>query len=251
MSVVLRYFSAVGRLAWQRATDKRDSATVHHSERKVLAVVLHGLNGYPADISSYSALLAPWCALYCPSVPRGNRQTLRSSAAAIWPVVARHLKRHPDGMLVFVGLSNGGRIVAQLDLWMRRNFPLVPAVVYTLVCPFEGTLCLNTFGTLGKMMGVVAQNVYDEMRYYSPVARELLVGLRGALPEGCRRRYILVAARHDIIVVPYTSAIPCLGHGEIKLTLNDTHVTAVLSDCESLCKLIKDAAASLQNNCNT
>ena len=247
MAYVIKYAKALSRILWQRATHTRDPTQVVSPERSTLAVVMHGLNGSPADMRTYTEHLEEWCAVYCPAIRYGGNMSCKATAATVWPVIEEHLTKHPDALVVLVGLSNGGRLAAQLDLWLRIHSPQTRAVVYTIVCPFKGTFMINLLGRLGEYTGVYSRRVYEEMRYDSAVARELVQALQAPLPPSCRRKYILVAAKRDLIVVPYCSALPKLGHGETTITLeDDTHVTAVLSDCPKLCQLIRDAAAQLK-----
>lgn len=246
MAIVIKYAKALSQILWQRATQTRDPAAVQSPERSTLAVVLHGLNGSPADMRTYTDHLEDWCAVYCPAISYGGNMSCKATAATVWPVIEKHLEKHPDALVVLVGLSNGGRLAAQLDIWLRMHSPHTPAVVYTIVCPFKGTFMINLLGRAGEYTGVYSHRVFEEMRYDSKVAQELVQALRAPLPPNCRRKYILVAAKRDLIVVPYCSALPSLEHNETTITLeDDTHVTAVLSDCPRLCQLIRDAAEQL------
>jgi pimeloyl-ACP methyl ester carboxylesterase len=180
-----------------------------------LVVLVHGLNGCPADLELQATRFADLkCKVYTPTVPNGGNGSLAQSADTILARVLEHVDaKGRAASIALVGLSNGGRIAAWIEVCLRRLRPRTPVILSTLATPFEGTVVLNVFGNAAVALGLYNRRIVADLKRESVASHELLAALRG---PGCPgpRAYEFYAAEYDGLVRPVQSALPRIGKGE-------------------------------------
>jgi esterase/lipase len=221
--------------------DMEERNTVANGDRRSLVVLIHGLNGRPADMDAYAHRLRHLHAIYCPHVPGRGNLSLEASAAPIWRKVLEHLQRHPGAPIALVGLSNGGRVAAQLELWIREHHKDSSVIMVAVVTPFGGTRMMDHFGGLASVVGLYSSTAVDEMQHNSEKSQKLVARMSDSLPNESKRKFVFIAGDQDMIVVPHTSALPHLGHGEEHIVMRSHgHASVIFSNCEPQCRQITE-----------
>ena len=209
---------------------------IANPERPSLVVLLHGLNGRPADMRDHCQALRAEHAIHCPHVRRGGNCPLDSAADPVFDVVSRHIGRHgPTAPVALIGVSNGGRIAARVECMLRRRYPSNPVFLSAVATPFHGTHVLDWLGDLAHFACIYGQAPVEEMRYDSMRSRRLVQDLRKA-HDGGPRRYLFFAAAKDMLVRPLASALPRIDKGEEHVVVPEHgHMSVLLAVRQRQC----------------
>lgn len=190
-----------------------------------LVVLLHGLNGSPSDLQVQSDLFrAIGCTIYQPKISNHNKPLVEMAA----PIV-NHIQQHvafvgPDPPVAIVGLSNGGRVGACVEIMLRRMIPN-PVMLATMGTPFEGTVMMNMFGETLVKMGWYSRRIVDDLKINSQATQQLLRALRESHSTP-KREYVFYSADCDAMVLPLESATPRIGKNEtIVVVPNHCHTS--------------------------
>lgn len=217
--------------------------------------MLHGLDGHPVHFRTHAQRLAAVDGLECwiPTVYQHGNCSLEEATAPLWARLQAFVARHGrDVPIVLVGVSNGGRIAANLEVHMRRHCAN-PVLLSTVATPYNGTKMLSWFGKAAKALGVWGRTIVNELSHKSPTCFDLVKEMR-VVPTAADREYVFYAARHDWMVVPADSAHPVLGRDEEHVWLErDGHLSSIYTVSEQQCDRILrfiDRHASRQSSRN-
>jgi len=177
-----------------------------HDHRPNLAVLLHGLQGSPADLADHHRRFEATHAVYSPRIHRAGNCPVDVAAAPVLGAIARHLERHPGTATVtLVGLSNGGRIATWIEIELRAT--AVPVFTATLATPFLGSPLAPAFGWIATSTGWYDKDITDGLHPEVAAQSELLARFGQPLPEGAGRRRWVRFAGTDDFMVPVGSAL--------------------------------------------
>lgn len=206
MASYLRYIEGLAQVVSARvALRVEQPPTLQGMHRRPLVVLLHGLQGSPADLSVHRELFGTECAVYTPWVHKGGNCPLADAAAPVHAQVVQHLDRHgPTTPVALIGLSNGGRIAAKVET-MLRDRPN-PVLVATLATPFLGTTVMDRFGPVARAVGWYSDEPVDDMSTGSAAISALLDEVRR--PTDRERLYVFAVGEADGLVQPVESALP-------------------------------------------
>ena len=206
-------------------TPPDDEKEISHPERPHLVILLHGINGHPSHMEAQRRVFAPDCAIHRPKVLHAGNCPLEETIEPIWAVIARHITRHKSSArIALIGLSNGGRVAAQLEYVMRRR-TTAPVFLSTMASPLMGTNVIQTLGCLTLLL--IKKTPGSEISYESDTAVQLMKQMREPLPRYVKRKFVLYAAEGDLLVRPTEAAIPPLGQDEDRILVRHEGHTSI------------------------
>lgn len=189
---------------------------LEHPERPNLAVLIHGLQGNPADLMDHRARFVGTHAVYRPEVHRLGNCPLAAAVAPIRARIDAHVERHrPNGTVTLVGLSNGGRIASQIEVDLRGT--PTPIFTATLAAPLLGSPLIEThLGWLAGATGWYSWGVIDDLRPAVAAAAPLTLDLLADIPEATGpRRWHRYAGEADAMVPVQSATHAGRGHAEV------------------------------------
>lgn len=203
---------------------------------KGVAVVLHGMNGFPSDVLGIAHQLKDFD-VFCPALVHcagnaGLEKNVSTVLNAIYtrlPPYLHHKCQYPprhnqERVVVIVGVSNGGIVGAIVESILRQTIPKTPVLYCSVGTPFHGTLVMDVCGNVAQCLGLYTAQTIEAYRY-KYVTNMLSVVFKNTLRlEGyntqthrdpsfstvqyCRREYHFYIGQSDALVIPRTSALP-------------------------------------------
>lgn len=207
-----------------------------------LVVLLHGLRSAPAAWHSQIGILQRHQKIdvFAPTVPKRGMCSLEEAATPILPTLLDYIQKNPGKPLCVLGISNGSRIAAWLEIKLRDRAPQTPVRVSTISGVHLGSRRMNLLEKLGLAKWFYPDALRGELRYGSDKARELLGRLSSPLPAGCAARdYEFFASTDDLSVPDLDSSAPTINKGERSYIVHghshDSIVTAVAEQQIAAC----------------
>ena len=188
------------------------SATDNHwkDDSQGLYVAIHGVNGRPTIWHPQLHALRekqPHFDIRFPYVPQKGNCSLDESVAPIEAMVRDYIRKHPAKPISLLGISNGARIAAELEIRLRNTQS--PIKLSAIAGPFEGTKKLDLADKLGVANWIYATPFIDELRYQSNTATQLMRRMNEAYNR-TPRSYDFYATPNDSQISPYTGSFPRL-----------------------------------------
>ena len=184
-------------------------------ENKGLYIAIHGLRGRPNIWSNQLVTLRkkqPGYEIRVPFVPKGGNCPLSEAVEPIEAMIRSYITEHPDKPVCLLGVSNGARIAAELEVRLRDT--KTPVKISCIAGVLSGTKRLHDVYWLAKI--IYTTPLIDELLYQSRTVLHLLNRMRGQLPYGVERSYDFYASPNDIQIKPYTGSFPILSHKDVK-----------------------------------
>jgi hypothetical protein len=213
-----------------------------NSESQGLVVLLHGLRNSPAAWYSQLMLLKKYDQIdvLAPSIHRRGMCSLEKAAQPLLPTLLEYIEKHPTKPLCLLGVSNGSRVAAWLEIQLRKFAPQTPVKVSTIAGVHFGSSRMNLLEGLGLAKWFYPKELCHELKYGSEKASELLEQLSLPLPENCALRgYEFFATTEDLSVPDLDSSLPLLDKGERYCVIHgqshDSIVSAVAERQISAC----------------
>ncbi len=204
------------------------------SDSQGLVVLLHGLRNAPAAWYAQLRILKQHerIDVFAPTVPKRGMCSLEEAASPILPTLLDYVGKNPGKPLCILGVSNGSRIAAWLEIQLRGCASQTPVRVSTIAGVHLGSRRMNLLEKLGLAKWFYPDVLREELKYGSAKARELLGRLASPLPAGCAARdYEFFASTDDLSVPDLDSSLPTLNKGERSYIVHghshDSIVTAV------------------------
>ena len=153
----------------------------------------------PADIASFVAHVNP---VFSSKIrhPATRLDDSRKKSWArhlvVYVVIQAHLERHPGAPVVLLGLSNGGRVGMQIEIWLRKLGS--PVLLLTTASPLRGTQAVTSMRRVAEYW--YNKETLDE--YPAPTARGCraawLVGRPAAVLSECGAVVIIVLKTYKL-----------------------------------------------------
>ncbi|MCB1136788.1 MAG: hypothetical protein KDK78_11005 [Chlamydiia bacterium] len=157
-----------------------------------------------------------------PQVPFNGNCAVAIAVEPILKMVLDYQSRFPSNPICLIGVSNGGRIVAELELALRR-YPSV-VKVSTIAGALLGTRLVDNLMRTGLTPLVLDPVLQEELQYGSANALDRLERQREDLPEGVVRHFTYYVAAQETHIFPFTSSMPDIGKGEdVRVIQGQTH----------------------------
>ena len=185
---------------------------------EALYVMVHGLKSDPSTWDTYSEELDHTHAKADQAlilVPKGGNCRVREAAKPIVALIEDYIKKYPNNPISLIGTSNGARIVAFIELYLRTSAPKTPVQVSTVAGAHFGSQVMNYVHQFGvsKLLGYTPE-IIEELSYGSDVVQTTLDAQRQALPEGLKRDYRFYMTTEETHVQPSTSELAIISQGE-------------------------------------
>lgn len=179
-----------------------------------LYVLIHGLDGHPSQWDGHARALKenhPKAEIRQPYVPEKGELSLQDAAKPITAMIRDYIDSNPGKPVTLLGVSNGGRIASYIESELRD----VPSTIHVsnIAGVHFGTKVLTWLNDWG-LYGMKSQPVHEEFPYGSKVAQKLLDAQRTPLEKSVERDFDFYATTEDILLQPYSVALPRLGQGE-------------------------------------
>ncbi|NGX31790.1 MAG: hypothetical protein K940chlam8_01171 [Chlamydiae bacterium] len=187
---------------------------------KGLYVAIHGLNGRPNVWRDQLSLLREQQSEFeirLPHVPRKGNCSLEEAVGPIEAMIRDYIEKHPGQPVCLMGVSNGARIVAELEVRLRDT--KTPIKVSSVAGAISGTKQINLMQRFGLATKIYTSALVNEMLYQSEAAQKLLRRMQAALPEGVERAYDFYSSPNDFQISPYTGSLPVLNQENVRYFL--------------------------------
>lgn len=190
---------------------------VHWKEKnKGLYVAIHGLNGHPSIW--HTQLLAlrklqPEFEIRLPYVHRRGNCELQEAVMSIEAMVRDYIEHYPNNPVCLIGVSNGARIAADLEIRLRDT--KTPIKVSCIAGAFFGTKQMNLLDKRGVARRAYSGLLVDELLYQSPTAVQLGERMRAPVESNVLRSYEFYATPSDFQIRPYTASFPFLNNENV------------------------------------
>lgn len=190
------------------------------AENKGLYVAIHGLSGHPNIWRHQLAALRnkqPDFEIRLPYVLKRGNCSLKKAVEPIEDMIRDYITQHPGQPVCLMGVSNGARIAAELEVRLRDT--KAPIKVSSVAGALSGTKQMGLMKTIGLATMVYDTTLVNEMLYQSPTANSLLSRMRGILEKGVERAYDFYASPNDFQIKPYTGSLPVLREKNVRYFL--------------------------------
>jgi len=192
-------------------------------DAEALCVLVHGLGGHPSAFDEYHDALSQMekkVTILQPHVHNKGNCSLDEAAEEIQKSIQIWANSHPRAPIIFVGGSNGARIVGHISSTLKKDCGLLnPMQVFALAGPFNGTEFVNRpswpngLREFNKRLAtkMKCQQVVDELSFGSKKAHAMTDKMREAAQDGVQ--FFFYATGGDHMIIPHTSGFPKVEKG--------------------------------------
>lgn len=181
--------------------------------KKKLVVCIHGLNNNPSQfkiiVDELQNKNLTDTAIFVPQVLLKGNAKLDEMVKPIYKEIKKWAKTGDDNELVFVGISNGGRISRELiaKLANSGHSEKINKIRFiSIVGACKGTPLVNLVNKLG-LSRLISKNIAEEMPVDSKRNQQLDRDWLEGLSKGPKREYTFFASPHDWVVTNYDSTL--------------------------------------------
>ncbi len=157
-----------------------------------------------------------------PQVPHNGNCPVQTAVEPILHMVMDYRSHYPENPICLIGVSNGGRIIAELELALRDSPSSVK--VSTIAGVMFGTRLIDTLKHTRLTHLALDPILEEELTFGSEDAQRRIRRQREPLPEAVLREFTYYAAEQDTHVWPLSSSLPDIGQGEVLVSVSgQTH----------------------------
>jgi hypothetical protein len=199
-----------------------------------LVLLLHGLNGHPAQ---FHALLArvrsclPRLDCVAPLVLHRGHGGCGELLAHPLGLVDAYVARHGGSVPVaVVGVSNGGRLACWAEIQLRTRYPSMPVLVSSVAGVLGGTAMMRIVRPLRWINGYHPAILEDFCvgSVSSQSLKESITGVASYSEGGGMRRITMYAATQDSRVVPWRHSLLDVARNARIVTVRDHEHSSIL-----------------------
>lgn len=198
-----------------------------------LYLLIHGLNGRPNIWFDQLQLLRqqqPDCEIRIPYIHQRGNCKLSCAVEPIFQMLQSYMEENPGKPICIMGVSNGGRIAAELDLRLREQESKVRLSI--VAGAIMGSQKMDLLKRTGLARFLHHKAIVREISYCSLQARLHLGKLQDPLPPRVQRSYEFFASTEDFQISPCSAALPEVGHGATyNLVHGENHSSIVSAIC--------------------
>ena len=215
-------------------------ASISQHDTQALCVLVHGLVSLPAYLDGYHDALTAQrknITIFQPYVKDNGLCSLESSMADIKQEVRAWATVDPKRPIIWIGHSNGARMVGALSSELKLEGVLNPMQVHCIAGPFYGSEFVNRpawpqalqTGWTGVFKTLYPMEVYEELSWKSACATTVIQQMQKAGDEHADLKYKFYATATDMVVFPFTSALPAIPDAEHFLATSEGHLGILTS----------------------
>lgn len=214
---------------------------------KGLFVILHGLMGSPKicgiNYLQYIKKEYPEYEIYVPYVPNKGNCKFEDAAEPILNLVLDYTNQNPGNSINLIGISNGARIAAYIDIKLRHLN--VNVRLTGIAGVFFGSSTMSTLSNLHLAQLIIHPEVVSELQAGSEWCKNLISELQ--FPCGCgSRSYEFYATVNDYYIPNFSSCFPSIPNAKYNLKSGQDHLSLAQSIMEEVVK--KGIEWSNENN---
>lgn len=252
--LVLDYVVGVSRDIAVEVTSIFTSLTNHHNygdlipenDADALCVFTHGLASRPAVFDEYHETLSSHrknITIFQPHVTENGKCTLEKAKASMQQEIEKWCNSHKeDGVVIFVGHSNGARIVGAISSELKLKGIQNPMQVHCIAGPFHGTEFVNRpswyegirgiWGTL--LSAIYSSEISTELASKSEHGVSVITNMQKAAQQYANLNYKFYASPADALIYPFTSSCPNVPRAHYFLVSGDGHQGMLYSVKEAI-----------------
>jgi pimeloyl-ACP methyl ester carboxylesterase len=205
---------------------------IEHAD--ALCVIIHGLASRPAVLDDYYDDIKSKkgrTTLFQPYVTKNGECSLQEAAEHIEDKITTWARAHPAKPIVWIGHSNGARIAGALSARLKLNGIANPMQVHCIGGPFYGTRFVNQPSWPrplrriweSAIKKIYSKAVYQELSWQSQTATTIIEEMQQAAYEHEDLRYCFYASGTDLLVLPWTSALPKVANASYFIAYAEGH----------------------------
>ena len=209
--------------------------TISQHDSQALCVLVHGLVSLPAYLDGYHDALSKHqknITIFQPYVTENGLCGLKTAAANIKAEVKTWADAHPKCPIIWIGHSNGARIVGTLSAELKLEGALNPMQVHCIAGPFYGSEFVNRpdwpqalqTGWTDLFKKLYPMEVYEELSWKSDCATTVIQQMQKVGDKHADLNYKFYATATDMVVFPFTSALPAIPNAEYFIAASEGHL---------------------------
>lgn len=209
--------------------------SIPDNDAQALCVLVHGLLSLPAYLDGYHDALSAHqnnITFFQPYVKDSGLCSLEKATDEIQAKVKTWSDANPNLPIIWIGHSNGARMVGDMSAKLKLEGALNPMQVHCVAGPFYGSEFVNRpdwpqalqtgWTKLFKVINPL--EIYEELSWGSTCATTVIRQMQEAGHKHADLSYKFYATATDTVVFPFTSAMPAIPNAEYFLASTEGHV---------------------------
>lgn len=218
-------------LAADKADPLVDSYTTTTPHKRKLVVCIHGLNNNPTQFKKLIDILETKnlsdTDIFIPRVLEKGNAKLDEMVKPIFKKIMRWTKtsENKDQELIFIGISNGGRIARAIEAKIAtetNNVNIKKLQFISIVGACKGSSLVNLANSVG-LSWLMSKNISEEMPKNSKRNLQLDRDYNKRLSQNFQRDYTFIASPHDWQVTNYDSSLMSVDGQNVRYAIVPNH----------------------------